>query len=254
MRTELLYSVPLLLQRVGEWAVTYRRLNRLKGTVARALQDGHIDSLELLELMRPLNPVAIFDIGANVGTWTLLARALYPESAIQAFEPLLSHAKKFEESVRGLSNITLHTVALGANNGPAKLHVTDFADASSILELCDAGSELWSLTEIEAIPLELHRLDDFVSKNALPKPDLIKIDVQGFELEVLRGATRVLGFTKGVIAEVSFREFYKGQCRFDQLVSFLAENGLFVSALGLRTALGKAMNQTDVLFLRDYVV
>jgi hypothetical protein len=59
------------------------------------------------------------------------------------------------------------------------------------------------------------------------------------ECEVLRGGVKILGYAKAVITEVSFKEFYKGQCRFDQLASFLAEAGLFVYVFGLRTAVGK---------------
>jgi FkbM family methyltransferase len=251
MRAELLYNPWALLQRVGEWAAARRRLSRLRGTVAANLQDGHIDSLELLDLLQPLNPRVIFDIGANIGTWTLLAKALYPSAQVHAFEPLPSHAKQFQASIRTLSDVTLHTIALGPENGFAKLHVTDFSDASSILKLSDVGRETWHLTEVEEVRLNLYRLDEYVARNELSMPDLIKIDVQGFELEVLKGAPHVLAQTKAIIAEVSFKEFYKGQCRFDQLVSFFAESGLFVYAFGARTALGAALAQSDILFLRS---
>lgn len=81
-------------------------------------------------------------------------------------------------------------------------------------------------------------------------PKLLKLDVQGCEMEVLKGATRSLKHAKALITEVSFREFYKGQCRFDQVVSCLAAQGFFVHAIGQGTALGKPLVQSDVLFLK----
>src|ERR1019366_6972969 len=55
-RTELFYNPLLLLERLGQWAVTKQRLRKLRSTVASQLTTGHIDSLELLEMLRPLNP------------------------------------------------------------------------------------------------------------------------------------------------------------------------------------------------------
>src|SRR5690349_2365628 len=113
MRAELFYNPLAMLQRIGEWAETSRRLLRLKGTVAARLHNGHIDSFELLELLRPFEPKVIFDIGANIGTWTLLAKALYPNAEIHAFEPLEQHTAKFQTVTSEISSITLHKVALG---------------------------------------------------------------------------------------------------------------------------------------------
>jgi FkbM family methyltransferase len=248
MRAKLFYNPLALLQRIGEWAETRHRLSNLKGTVAARLLDGHIDTLELLDLMRPLNPRVIFDIGANVGTWTLLAKALYPDCEIHAFEPLTQHATKFRAATSGIPGVTLHEVALGREGTSAKMHVNDLSDTSSILEPSETGRCQWHFTTIEEVGLQLRGLDEYVSECRIPLPNLIKLDVQGFELEVLRHATKVLAHTKAVIAEVSFKEFYLGQCRFEDMVAFLAANKFSVNAFGARTQLGKVLLQTDVLF------
>lgn len=250
MRAELFTDPLLLLHRIGEWALTRRRLRYLNGTVARRLEHGHIDTLELLELVRPLNPGMIFDIGAHSGTWTLLAKALYPHAQIHAFEPFASHADKFEIFLKGAEKVALHRIALGGEERNAILHITDFSDASSILELADEGRRQWSLSEVSAAPVKLHKLDDFIAHNGLRRPDLIKIDVQGFEVEVFRGAPTTLRHVQAVIAECSFKQFYKAQCHFDNVVGHLATHGLFVHAFGARTAVGKPLVQADVLFTR----
>ena len=88
MRKELLYNPYMLLERIGQWAAETRRLRRLSRTSARILNRYHIDSLELLDLLAKNPPKVVYDIGANRGTWTLLAKTLFPECEIHAFEPL----------------------------------------------------------------------------------------------------------------------------------------------------------------------
>ena len=250
MRRELFYNPLALAQRIGEWAETRRRLLRLKGSAAAGLCDGHIDSLELLELLRPASPGVIYDIGANVGTWTLLAKAVFPAAEIHAFEPLPQHTLKFRASIDGLKGIYLHEVALGPEGIAAQMHVNDPSDTSSILELSPRGIREWNLAKIDAVPLTLHGLDQFCSAHRVRPPDLIKLDVQGFELEVLKSAEQTLSHTRAVLAEVSFRDFYCGQCRFDDVVSFLAARQMLVVAFGARTPRGQLLSQTDVLFMR----
>src|SRR5437762_67976 len=113
MRAELFYDPLLMLERLGQWAMEKRRLRKLRGTVASPLQTGHIDSLELLELLRPAPPEVIYDIGANVGTWTLLVKALFPAVEIHAFEPLPIHIGAFRRSTTGQASVHLHEVGLG---------------------------------------------------------------------------------------------------------------------------------------------
>ncbi len=252
MRLELFYNPRLLCERLAEISLARRRLARLRGTVAAGLTTGHIDSLELLELLRPNPPQVIYDVGANVGTWTLLAKALFPQAQIHAFEPLPRHGAKFRSATQALDGVHLHEIGLGAQPARTNLKVTDFSDASSLLPLTETGKKQWHLERVEEVPIQVERLDDWVARHRLPGPDLIKLDVQGFELEVLRGAEKSLARTRAVLLEASFQNFYQGQCRFEELVSWLAGAGLHVRAFGHGTALGRALVQSDVLFSRTY--
>jgi hypothetical protein len=90
-----------------------------------------------------------------------------------------------------------------------------------------------------------------VAREHLPPPDLIKLDVQGYELEVLRGGEACLRHARAVLCEVSFKVFYSGQPLFHEIVAFLAARGFTLSALGAGTALGAPLGQADALFLRS---
>jgi FkbM family methyltransferase len=250
MRLELLYNPRLLCERFAIESLRWRRLKKLHGTVAQSLSLGHIDSLELLEIARPLGIRSIYDIGANVGTWSLLAKAVIPEAGVEAFEPLARHCEAFGRALQGAGGVRLHKVALGPENTTATLRVTDFSDASSLLPLAEASRSQFGLKEVEQVSSLVRRLDDYRIESGLPLPDLLKLDVQGYELEVLKGAAECLRSVKAVITEVSFSEYYQGQCFFHEVVEFLAGRGLFVTALGVNTPTGSPVNQTDVLFTR----
>jgi len=239
------------MERLGQWATNYRRLRKLRGTVSEKLQTGHIDSLELLELLRSLNIKVIYDVGANIGTWTLLARSIIPEAEVHAFEPLKAHCCKFLELTRDLSGITLHTVALGNRIAFMDMKVTDFTDASSLLDLTDSAREVFNLRSEGTEQVEVVRLDNYVKEAGLHPPDLIKLDIQGYEVEALLGGEQTVANTSAIIAEVSCIEFYAGQGLFHDVVALLAEKGLFLCAFGLNTSLGKTLSQMDVLFVRN---
>ena len=249
MRLALLYNPRLLCERVAQLSHARRRLASLRGTVARNLTLGHIESLELLNLLRPLEIKTIYDIGANVGTWTLLAKALYPQAEVHAFEPLPLHHSVFAREAGSLDGVFLHKVALGESDGVASMRVTDFSDASSILPLTEAGRRQWNISELAQEQVRMERLDGYRQKAQLPAPSLIKLDVQGFELNVLRGAERCLEESCAVLTEVSFREFYEAQCAFEDVVTFLAEHEFTLFALGQGTTTGLPLSQADALFV-----
>ena len=250
MRRELFLNPLLLLERIGEIARRRRRLKRLKFTEARDLTAYHIESLELLDCLKDQNPKIIYDIGANRGTWTSLCRSVFPSCDIHAFEPLDAHSRLFRARTEGLERITLHEVALGRSDGGSSINLTSFSDASSILPVADAGKTAFGLSVLEQIPIQVRALDRYSSENKLPAPDLMKLDVQGYEIEVLRGAENALKHCSAIISEVSFRPFYKGQCLFEDVVLFLHEHGFRLAAFGASTALGVELDQADVLFMK----
>jgi FkbM family methyltransferase len=250
MRLELLYNPGLLCERLAIAVARRRRLSSLKGTPAASLALGHIDTLELLEIARQAGIRVIYDIGANVGTWSLLAKSLIPGASVHAFEPLAKHQTEFVRNFSGGANVTLHPVAVGSAHATETFHITDFSDASSLLQPNETSRSHFGVQEVEQVSIQVVRLDDYRRKRQLAFPDLIKLDIQGFELEALKGAPECLRSAKAVIAEVSFIEYYERQCFFHDLVAHLAQYELFLRAFGVNTPTGKSLGQTDVLFMR----
>lgn len=251
MRLSLLYNPLDLIDRLGLAIRRQRRRRRLRHTPAAQLSLGHIDSLELLELLAPSPPAVIYDIGANVGTWSCLAKSLYPAAKVEAFEPLAMHFEKFRQNTAAWpGDVRLHACALGPTEGTADMQVMDYSDASSLLPATAEGEREFKIKPVAVQQVTLLPLDTLVARESLPLPDLIKLDVQGYELEVLRGAEACLGHARSVLCEISFRSFYAGQPLFPDVLAFLAQRGFVLKALGVDTALGQPLIQTDALFVR----
>jgi FkbM family methyltransferase len=252
VRLSLLYNPFDLVERLAVASRRRGRFRRLRGTPAARLELGHLDSLELLELLRANPPATIYDIGANVGTWTCLAKSLYPAAQVEAFEPLAQHFPKFKEwTAAWPADVRLHACALGAEERSATMHVMDFSDASSLLALSAQGADEFKIKPAAEQSVSVVPLDVLVARERLRPPDLIKLDVQGYELAVLQGAAGCLRSARVVLCEVSFREFYSGQPLFHDVLAFLRERGFALHALGESTALGAPLVQADALFVKQ---
>jgi FkbM family methyltransferase len=247
VRPQLFFNPRILCERLGIESLRRRRLAKLQNSTARKLKLGHIDSMELLELCKPLNISTVFDIGANVGTWSLLANAIFPRSQIHAFEPLDVCQRELSENLRDNPHFHVHQVALASKNGLATMHVGGVSDTSSLLPSVETdGKEPFRRYE-----QEVRSLDSYALEHALPPAHLLKLDVQGYELDILKGAAEVLSKTKAVICEVSFVEIYRRQCLFAELVEFMNQKNFSVRAFAQTTPTGVLLRQTDVLFLRN---
>jgi FkbM family methyltransferase len=246
MRKELFYSPLLLLERIGEWATDQRRKNKLRNTSAQVLDLGHIDSLELLELLQPQNIQVIYDIGANVGTWALLANVVLQPQMICAFEPLPIFQQQFKALLGKTNNVSLHTVGLG--NSQEELTINVAGDSSSLLPLGTLQESYFQVSKQGELRVPVTKLDSYCQQNQLPSPDLIKLDIQGYELAALQGAIKTLQTTRYVLCELSFVEFYVGQALFHEVVAFLASQNFYLMAIKKSTHTGKRLYQTDILF------
>ena len=248
MRKELLYKPGLLVERLALLFEDKRRLSRLKNTVASGLSTTHITALEFLEIARDSGTVrTIFDLGANVGTWSQLARAVVPDAAIHAFEPIPQYQQEFLKNNAEIKNLKLHKVGAGGENKKEKFNFA--GHSSSFLEVTENITNMFpGEKKAGEFVVDMIRLDDYVRAQGIPKPDLMKLDVEGYELEVLGGAVDCMKTCRYIILEVSFIERHRGQPLFHDVVAFMAKNNFEVFAFPHKMALGQRIIMTDVLF------
>lgn len=250
MRLSLLYNPFDLITRLSDEIKRKRRLKKLKKTPASSLSLGEIDSLELIEIIARENedePI-IFDIGANIGTWTLLVKAILPNSKIYAFEPLEKHIQQLRKNTAHMDELYIQQYCVGNEDKIATLNVASFSDSSSLLSATSLEYETYQITKETEVQVEVKKLSDMINSQALPIPNIIKLDIQGFELEALKGLEEYLSKVKYIICEVSFKEYYKDQPLFNDILSYLAKFNIHLFAFGNNTPIGIELNQIDVLF------
>lgn len=167
-------------------------------------------------LAREAAPV-VLDIGAHNGEYLLKIKALAPTAQIHAFEPLPALAAVIESLVQknALTGVVVNRLVAGASNGVAQLHFhRELRCASTV-----AGFQSDFSTAINTTSI---RLDDYVASRNLARVDLLKIDVEGGELEVIEGAQQVLArFSPAVILELLYTTQPEHLARQQRLVQLL---------------------------------
>ena len=168
----------------------------------------------------------VTDIGANRGQFALAAKKWSPDAKVVAFEPLPTAAFKFRKLFHQDEDIILHQVAIGPINGETTLHVSASDDSSSLLPISQLQETLFPGTqEVGRMTVKIGRLSDYVTAEDIIAPALLKIDVQGYELEALRGCEDLLSCFQYVYTECSFRELYSGQALAYEVIDWLWEKG-----------------------------
>lgn len=193
----------------------------------------------------------VVDIGANRGQFSLAVRRWAPEARVVAFEPLSGPAKLFHRVFAGDAKVKLYQVAIGPEVGETIIHVSAADDCSSLLPISKVQQRLFPGTgEIRTETIQVGRLTDFVSPKEVVPPALLKLDVQGFELEALRGCEDLLEYFAYVYVECSFMELYIGQALADEVIVWLRERGFRLAGAYNLTydKNGKAI-QGDFLFV-----
>ena len=236
-------------------SLAFRLRRRLRAAALRGTPAGNpgfdaSETYELLRLLAAAPPQVIYDLGANRGRWTLLAKSLFPNAEVHGFEPLPEHCDAFLRNTAGLAAVKLHRTALGEATAELEMDITSFSDSASLLAPTEALARTYGVRPGRKIPVPVVRLDDWVEAHGLPEPDLLKLDLQGYELQALRGAPRCLQHARAVLLELSFHEYYAGQPSAGRVITHLEQAGFRPAALSPDIPAGQLLEQVDALFLR----
>ena len=126
----------------------------------------------------------VVDAGANIGIYSeFLSRCVGPTGVVHSFEPSPDNFKRLHAATRKLSNVRLSQAAVGEHSGNSELYLSDKLNVDHRAYMADGDSR-------RTVPIEMVALDDYFKPGE--RVDLIKMDIQGYELHALRGANRVL--------------------------------------------------------------
>ena len=218
--------------------------SKIRQYIARRLQVPEIPlALENLAAVG-FKPRQIFDVGAYQGDFARYSLKIWSNAKVACFEALDHKVSELNQLASSNPGIQVFPVLLGAqSNDKVPLHEVE--TASSIL--------VEHVTQ--NFPVTFHQMrtiDQIVDKNFDGRsPDLLKIDVQGYELEVLKGAEKTLPQIQVILAEVNLLDIHQNVPLFAEFVGWLNEHDwVAYDICGLtRRPLDKALWQADLIFV-----
>ncbi|MBX2895003.1 MAG: FkbM family methyltransferase [Cyclobacteriaceae bacterium] len=175
----------------------------------------------------------ILDVGANAGQFGKSMRSQGFRGEIVSFEPLSSAFGLLKKHSQNDANWTIHNMAIGDTDGEITINVSKNSFSSSIRNMLPTHLENASESVyIEKEKVKIHRLDS-IFENFYKESDhiLLKIDTQGYEKNVLDGASRSLDKIVGISLEMSLVPLYEGEMLFLQMIPYLQQNGFTLYSL-----------------------
>lgn len=204
----------------------------LSPSLLSALFKGAVAGMEHLLILRDLDCGYILDIGANRGQFALAAREALPNARIHSFEPLTEPGQIFKRIFANDPCVTLHPFAVGKEKKCSTIHITKDDDSSSLMPVTKLQSDLFpGAVETRLRQVMVYPLSQVIESVSIPPDSLLKIDVQGYELDVLQGCENLLQRFSYLYIECSFVELYEGQALAYQIIAWLEERGFVLCSV-----------------------
>lgn len=191
----------------------------------------------------------VVDVGASRGQFALFALKKWPAAEVICFEPIPDAAESLHRALGG--RVVIHRTALGSEDSTHTLNLSAKDDSSSLLKFAAQAAQYPGTGSVGVVDVPVRTLASHLGPD-LQDPILLKIDVQGYELEVLRGSLPQLERVDEVLCECSFLELYEGQPMASEVISFLAAAGFtLVGVYGMSQSMEGGQMQADFLFRRS---
>jgi len=196
----------------------------------------------------------ILDVGANTGQFGELCRSLGYKGHILSFEPsFTAHQKLLLNTAADPLWTVAERMALGAASGEAEINIAANSFSSSILPMLDShlsAAPHSGYVHQEKVPIR--RLDDVVTPSFRDSRVFLKIDVQGFERQVLSGAPETLARALAVQLEMSLLPLYQGEALMPEICAEMSDGGfdLWDTEPSFRDPASGRLLQVDGVFVR----
>jgi FkbM family methyltransferase len=198
-------------------------------------------------------PVTLCDVGANRGDFAAAVEAHCGVRRALLVEPQPSLQLDLQKRFRD-DRFTVSNCALSDHAGAQAFDILGADPCSSLLPVQPESAFVGRQIDVsvkERLEVKLRTLDDLLTEEQWTGPiDLLKLDTQGTELQVLKGATRTLPAVRVVFVEVSFRSLYEGDALFPEVHEFLSAAGFrFYSIHEVFRDANRELLQADAVFL-----
>lgn len=188
-----------------------------------------------------------FDVGANKGQSIRNFRNQFPECTVHSFEPSPATYEQLKNSVQTGDGVSIWNYGLGSVSGKMKLLENSSSDMTSFLPLGEAGwgkivNETW---------VTVKTVDQFCRDNKIQRIDVLKSDTQGFDLEVLKGADKMISEERiGLLYfEITFAKLYENMPLLSDIFEFLESRDFHLVSFYRFFYRTQLASWTDALFV-----
>lgn len=191
----------------------------------------HIDYLYQMKYEQSINPKVIYDIGSNCLHWSKVAQMIWKDSNIfhvdgyDQFESLYKN-KKVNYAIEVLSSVDDKVVTYfqnARNHGGCSYYELNYKDFPY-------NQNAFRNQHYSEVRRRTKTLDTLIREKGWPKPDLIKMDVQGCELDIIKGAVSTIKYCPNIILELQNKEYMKGAPMRDEVISYMKSIGYVLSS------------------------
>ena len=215
----------------------------------------HSESKMLEHVIQQYKINTILDVGANIGQYAMDAIKNGYQGSIYSFEPIPSVYKTLEMTAKKYSGWQVFNLGAGRMEDEMMINVSENFVSSSILKVEEASLTAEPTTRItHQEKIKLTTIDSFLNSHPEIKGEiLLKLDVQGYEMEALAGSLKSLSRIKLIQSELSFVNLYQNGPRYDEVAGFLKQQGfdMFTIIPGFRDDKTGRLLQADGLFIRE---
>ena len=185
----------------------------------------------LSKLLASFNIKTIIDAGASIGNTSQKFSQMFPEAIVHAIEPYPPFYENLLELASTNKNICAHNFALSDFDGTEYLKVNQCEGTNSLLHTNKISGQIFEdqLKTKKELLVKTQKIDSFFQSQELKNIDILKLDLQGYELTAIKGALQTLNRNQigAILCEVIFEDLYQKQNSPTQLLEYLIENHSF---------------------------
>lgn len=184
---------------------------------------------QLVNLLHKRQVKTVVDAGANVGQFARSLRAYGYQGRILSFEPVPDCYSTLVRESAGDDAWSVHNFALGDQDGDIEFNLPGLTDMASIRDATDFGVKMCgSLGEAKKIVVPIKRLDRWLEEHqpgVLAEPVFLKMDTQGYDLEVFHGAEQLHPALVGILVEIAVLHLYQGVPAWMEMLKIFQDAG-----------------------------
>jgi FkbM family methyltransferase len=170
--------------------------------------------------------MTIIDIGANIGYYALLESQLASRGHVFAIEPVLGNYNTLIKNItlNNCHNISTYNFAIGNSNGYSEMYIYDKSNWSSFTKI--PGGNIIATTQVPVFTL-----DTFIESHLTQNPHFIRMDVEGFEYEIMMGMQKTLQMAAPLILMIEMHPHLMSAEKMTAIIHLLKENGFTVKSI-----------------------